>query len=300
MGGSPVASKHFENEARREWWSVHVEAWRRSGLSQSKYCRAHRLTETTFNRWLKSIDVAQTARTAAELLREQRRLRRRGGPAALCKSKRSVAVQAFWALHIEALTWSGMAAAHYAAAHHISANSLRRWRDLLESGEVEVDWRAHLHPSARPPISTSAKGSANDCAADSGLTTATDAESRMPQKQSRRSFTAEEKLTIVLETERAGETVSSVARRHGIVASVVFRWRAELGFGKNRSARLAAVTLGDGRTGASSMPLVLHDLLQPPDGMAAVDLPDGRRVFAPVGSDPETVRRHVSDREAAR
>jgi hypothetical protein len=122
----------------------------------------------------------------------------------------------------------------------------------------------------------------------------------MPQKQSRRSFTAEEKLTIVLETERAGETVSSVARRHGIVASVVFRWRAELGFGKNRSARLAAVTLGDGRTGASSMPLVLHDLLQPPDGMAAVDLPDGRRVFAPVGSDPETVRRHVSDREAAR
>jgi hypothetical protein len=86
MGGSPVASKHFENEARRQWWSVHVEAWRRSGLSQSKYCRAHRLTETTFNRWLKSIDGAQTARTAAELLREQRRLRRRGGPAALARS----------------------------------------------------------------------------------------------------------------------------------------------------------------------------------------------------------------------
>jgi Transposase len=122
----------------------------------------------------------------------------------------------------------------------------------------------------------------------------------MPEKQTRRSFTAEEKLTIVLETERAGETVSSVARRHGIVTSVVFRWRAELGFGKNNSARLAAVTLADGRTGATSTPLVLHDLLQPPAGMAAVDLPDGRRVFAPVGSDPETVRRHVSDRELAR
>ena len=136
-----MASKHFENKARRQSWSVHVEAWRRSGLSQSKYCRAHRLTETTFNRWLKSINGAQTARTAAELLREQRHLRRRGGFAALCKSKRSVAVPAFWAMHVEALTWSGMAAAPYAAAHHISANSLRRWRDLLESGEVEVDWR---------------------------------------------------------------------------------------------------------------------------------------------------------------
>jgi hypothetical protein len=30
----------------------------------------------------------------------------------------------------------------------------------------------------------------------------TDAESRMPEKQTRRSFTAEEKLTIVLETAR--------------------------------------------------------------------------------------------------
>ena len=122
----------------------------------------------------------------------------------------------------------------------------------------------------------------------------------MPEKQTRRSFTAEEKLAIVLETERAGETVSSVARRHGIVTSVVFRWRAELGFGKNKSAKLAPVKLADGRSGATSTPLVLHDLLQPPNGMTAIELADGRRVFAPVGSDPETVRRHVSDREAAR
>ena len=178
-----MALKHFENKARRQWWSVHVEAWRPSGLSRSKYCRARRLTETTFNLWLKSINGARTARTAAELLCEQRRLRRCGGPAALCKSKRCVAVQAFWAMHVEALTWSGMAAAPYAAAHHISANSLRRWRDLFESGEVVVDWRGHLHSSARPPISTSAKGSANDCEVESGLTAAADAESRMPEKQ---------------------------------------------------------------------------------------------------------------------
>jgi hypothetical protein len=51
---------------------------------------------------------------------------------------------------LRAMTWSGMAAAHYAAAHHISAISLRRWRDLLASGEVKVDWRARLRPK-RPP-----------------------------------------------------------------------------------------------------------------------------------------------------
>ncbi|MGO9674071.1 MAG: IS66 family insertion sequence element accessory protein TnpA [Methylocella sp.] len=71
-------------------------------------------------------------------------------------SKRSPAVQAFWAMHVEALNWSGLAAAHYAAAHHISVNSLRRWRDLLETDEVRIDWRARLHPSALPKLSTSA------------------------------------------------------------------------------------------------------------------------------------------------
>lgn len=81
---------------------------------------------------------------------------------------------------------------------------------------------------------------------------------------------------------------------------MMFRWRAEFGFGRNKSAKPAAVKLADGRSGAPSTPLVLHDLLQPPDGMTAVELADGRRVFARADSDPEMVRRHVSDREAAR
>jgi hypothetical protein len=39
--------------------------------------------------------------------------------------------------------------------------------------------------------------------------------------------------------------------------------------------------------------LVLRDLVQPPAGMTAIDLDDGRRVFAPVGSDPNDVRERV-------
>ncbi|WP_445819682.1 IS66 family insertion sequence element accessory protein TnpA [Bradyrhizobium sp. ISRA442] len=37
-----MGPKHFQNKARREWWSIHIEAWQRSGLSQRAYCRRHR------------------------------------------------------------------------------------------------------------------------------------------------------------------------------------------------------------------------------------------------------------------
>jgi hypothetical protein len=142
---------------------------------------------------------------------------------------------------------------------------------------VQVDWRAHLHPRARPPISTNAKGSAH----------------RTLSLGYRRSKPAaasgqNKKPAIVLETERAGETVSSVARRHGMVTSMLFRWRADLGFSRNKSVKLAAVKLPDGRSGATSTPLVVHDLLQPPNGMTAVELADGRQLaaFAHVFTSP--------------
>ncbi len=44
----------------------------------------------------------------------------------------------------------------------------------------------------------------------------------------------------------------------------------------------------------------VHDLFPPPDGIRAVKLAGGRRVFAPMGSDPDAVRRHVLEQEAAR
>ncbi|WP_247457073.1 hypothetical protein [Bradyrhizobium sp. 2] len=63
---------------------------------------------------------------------------------------RNRAVQAFWAMHVEAMNWSGMGVREYAAALSLSPYALRKWRDRLDEGQVEIDWRAHLHPSARP------------------------------------------------------------------------------------------------------------------------------------------------------
>src|SRR5260370_12927158 len=110
MGGSPVASKHFKNPARREWWSVHIEAWQRSGLSQRRYCRIHRLTDTTFTRWLRTITDAEAAKIRAqnpkilaETQHDERRRQRRGRPFKLTANRRNQAAQAFVAMHVETL-----------------------------------------------------------------------------------------------------------------------------------------------------------------------------------------------------
>jgi transposase-like protein len=122
-----------------------------------------------------------------------------------------------------------------------------------------------------------------------------------PGRKHRRNFTDAEKRAIVLETEQPGATVSQVARAHRIVTSVLFRWRAELGFGRSKAANLVAVRIADERSSsnrdAGAEVAVLQDILPIPPNTVAVQLADGRHVFAPSGSDPDAVRRYVSERE---
>jgi transposase-like protein len=174
-----------------------------------------------------------------------------------------------------------MSMRRYAAALNLSEDALRRWRQLIEDGAVDKDWRALLHPAARPALSTSANDSAK---ADRGLTDAA-------EPRSRRSFTPEEKAAIVRETRRGGITVSAVARRHRIVPSVIFRWRAEMGIGSRRKpADLALVT---GETGA----LILEGLMPQPEGTVRMQLGDGRCVFVSAGADRQDVERLTAPQE---
>ena len=124
-------------------------------------------------------------------------------------------------------------------------SSLRRWRDLIDGGEVEIDWRARLHPSARPQISTSASSAAKESVVERDLTDATAADSARDGRANRRSFTSEEKLAIVLECEQPGNSVSAVARAHRLATSALFRWRAEFGYGRKMKAELAPVVLSN-------------------------------------------------------
>jgi len=65
---------------------------------------------------------------------------------------RNRVVQAFRAMHVQAINWSGMGVREYAAALSLSPYALRKWRDRLDESEVATDWRADLHPSARPLV----------------------------------------------------------------------------------------------------------------------------------------------------
>jgi hypothetical protein len=240
------------------------------------------------------------AKILAETEHEERRRQRRGRPFKLTANRRNQAAQAFWAMHVETLNWSGMTLTHYAAATKLSKSSLCRWRDLINSGEVEIDWRARLHPSARPQISSDVSSAAKDPSAETVLTASVLGDPPRDRRSNRRSFTDKEKLAIVMEAEQPGMSVAAVCRHHDIATSMVFRWRIQFCFGPDERARLAAVKVIDKGPGASPAPVVLHDLLRPADGMTAVKLGDGRRVFAPEGSDPEAVRRLVADRETTR
>ena len=116
--------------------------------------------------------------------------------------------------------------------------------------------------------------------------------SRLPPRQPvRRFFSDEEKRAIAVESDQPGVSVSQVARKHGIVTGMLFRWRVQFGVPQKKRVKLAPVSLADGAPAI----LLLRDLVRPPDGMMAKDLSDGRRVFVPIGSDPDAVREHVEN-----
>ena len=288
--------KHFENKAHRTYWSVHIEAWRRSGLSRSRYCRDHGLNRRTFSSWMIYLMGREEARKheeyQAELRREQTLKNLEKGRARKQKGLRfgartdmqSRAVQAFWAMHLEALNWSGMSLRQYAYSLNISRFALQKWRKRLEDGELEIDWRAQLHPSARPRVSTNASTNAPE----TDLTPKKGASRRA----ARRFFSDEQKLAIALESDQPGAKVSTVARKHGIVTGLLFRWRVEFGIGQKVRARLVTVRVPKGL----SLPM---ELVQPPAGMMAMTLADGARVFVPEGSDPDAVQLELAGKEAS-
>ncbi|MFE3837858.1 IS66-like element accessory protein TnpA [Pseudogemmobacter sonorensis] len=297
-----MVGKRSWEKAHSPYWSMHVEAWRQSGLSRAEYCRHHGLSKRTFDKWMKHLISEEDARKhseyQAELRRQEsldergKRLRKRARLRyAVSTDLRRRGVQAFWSMHVEAMNWSGMGVREYAAALQLSPTSLRIWRDRLEDGEVEIDWRAHLHPSARPVVGTSANGRS----LGSGLTELSNTDPDAHRQPVRRFFSDAEKRAIALESGQPGVSVSSVARRHGIVTGLLFRWRVQFGVAQKTRARLVPVVLPDDIPAA----LALQNLVQPPDGMVAVDLPDGRRVFVPEGSDPDEVRAQAGSGEAA-
>ena len=186
------------------------------------------------------------------------------------------------------MNWSGMGHAEYAAALGLSPHALRIWRDRLEQSGNEMDWRSLLHPSARAQLSSAA-----NCARRKYRLTPEAADGR----SNRRRFSEEQKRAIVQETEKPGASVAQVCRRHGVATSMLFRWRVDFGLSAQKAPQVVTVALSDGAANEPSALAVLRDLVRPPDGMIAIELDDGRRVFAPADCSPAAVKRQLAKRE---
>ncbi|MER9184402.1 hypothetical protein [Mesorhizobium sp. M0767] len=114
-------------------------------------------------------------------------------------------------MHVEAMNWSGVGHAEYAAALGLSPHALRIWRNRLEESRDETDRRSLLHPSARAQLSSAA-----NCARRKYRLTPDAVDGR----SNRRRFNDKQKRAIMQVTERPGVAMGQVCRRHGGATSM--------------------------------------------------------------------------------
>jgi len=192
-------------------------------------------------------------------------------------------------MHVEAMNWSGMSVREYAPALHLSPTSLRKWRD---DGEVDSDWRVHLHPSARRVAGTTA----NRAPPEKALTAAPSDDPAPPRQPLRRFFTDDQRRAKALESDQPCVSSRKSHASTGSSRGCCSAGACNSGVAQRKGAKLAPVAFTDDAPAV----LRLRDLVQPPDGMTVVDLPDGRRVFVPAGVDPYAVREQVIGEGGAR
>jgi len=44
---------------KRAFWEAHVKDWNQSGLTQTEYCRKHRLERSSFNNWKRRLNPSK-------------------------------------------------------------------------------------------------------------------------------------------------------------------------------------------------------------------------------------------------
>jgi transposase len=96
----------------------------------------------------------------------------------------------------------------------------------------------------------------------------------------RRRWSSEQKARIVSETYETGETVSAVARRHGLTPQQLFGWRRNarphLENGAGESRAMFAPVVMDGARPCAAVPIApTHPVIEIVIGAATVRIPGG-------------------------
>lgn len=285
---------YYESSARRAYWLLHVQAWIRSGVARTRYCNDLGLNRRTFERWLIALETPVPKRRKPEKKQNKRTLAR-------VPAMGTIASRAFWLMHAEAQRGSGLNPTEYALAHRLLVRRMRREARKFRNAPRVDDWRDLMHPEvrsgARPAVQIRQElrqvAPWTDRSSESGPVAP-------PVQGQRRRFSDAQKLAIVAEAAEPGIIDSTVARRHGVTPSMISRWRAEFGMATREDAVLVTAHVIDTpMRGRRKQPLVLQQLLPQPPGMMAVQLPDGRTVYAPEGSDQDAVRAYVTQREVS-
>jgi hypothetical protein len=149
---------------RRSWakannpiWSQHVVAWYQGALEAEHYCRKHDLSTTSLMRWARQLLSADDLRKGIypeniETAAEERAVEAPKGASALslrrAHGQRSDCASGVLEHACEAMNFSGMGHAEYAAALDLSPHSVRIWRDRLEQYGNEMDCRSLIRRSA--------------------------------------------------------------------------------------------------------------------------------------------------------
>lgn len=184
--------------------------------------------------------------------------------------------EAFWRSHHEAWQRSTLNQREYCEAHGLVLKRFENWRAQFKD-EPEVPQKLLYRRGGRPSHMTShmtvpmtKKASSNMAVLAAGAA-------------GRRRFSADDRRRIVDEACQPGCSVSQTARRYGIAARVLFRWKE----GFKGGPTFAPVQVTDAAA-------VVEGPSVPSAPGIEVELAGGRRVLLERDADPEAVRRIVA------
>lgn len=193
--------------------------------------------------------------------------------------RRRLKLEAFWRAHLKGWRDSNLNQREYCELHGLPLKRFGNWRADLKSEETIVPEgllyrrgggdqprlnprRREIHPS---PI------------------------------RKRRNYSDADRRRIIDEASLGNASVSGVARKYGISASLMFQWRKQLGMGP--AHRIVPVTISDTADGLADLSVMTMRSIAAPAAAKAepaapaieIELAGGRRLRFARDTDPETI-----------
>jgi len=200
------------------------------------------------------------------------------------RRSRRLKLEAFWRSHLKGWRDSDLNQREYCELHGLPLKRFGNWRADLKSEETIV-----------PEGLLYRRGGG-----DQPRLTPRRREIHLSPVRKRRNYSDADRRRIIEEASRENASVSGVARKYGISASLMFQWRKQLGMGP--AHRIVPVTISDTADGLADMAAMTSrpTASRTPTKMESatpaieIELAGGRRLRFARDTDPETIQRLVA------